>query len=345
MAELTLFQTRAMLRQLEILKPPQSFLRNWFPETVQSNSEFVDIDVYKGKRRLAPFVSPQSQGKVTNRERYTTRTIKPPYIKMKRATEAADTLQRAMGENPFSGRSPQQRAAEILAQDLREMVWDIERREEWMRAQLLMTGKFTLVGEGFDQLDIDMLQDAGNQFTTGEITATWDNTSTARPIKDFRDMNRVIVQKTGKSARDVVMGIDAFDAFVKTDEVQDEINLRRINGNAFLNSVSDDMGATLHGDVGGFRIWTYNEWYLDESDVEQPMIPAKKLFMAPQNLRAANHYAAIQDLEVPGGNAALRFWPKTWTEPDPSVRWLMIQSAPMPAIHEIDGVVNATVLA
>jgi len=342
---LDLFQTRYMLRQLEIMKPPQSFLSNWFPDTVFHNSEFVDIDVYKGQRKMAPFVSPNHQGVLSTRVGYSTRTIKPPYIKLKRPTEAADIIKRSVGENPFSNTSPQERAAMILAQDLQDLTWEIERRQEWMRAQVLMTGKFTLVGEGFDQVDIDMLQDAGNQFTTGEITATWDNTSTARPLKDLRDMNRVIVQNTGKSARDVVMGQDAFDAFIRCDEVQDEINLRRISGNAFLSSVTDDMGATLHGDISGFQIWTYNEWYLDEASAEQPMIPAKKLFMAPRNLRAGDSYGAILDLSVPGGVASLRFWPKSWEEEDPSVRWVMVQSAPVAVVHEIDGVVNATVLS
>jgi len=93
----------------------------------------------------------------------------------------------------------------------------------------------------------------------------------------------------------------------------------------------------------GKRIWTYNEWYLDEAGVEQPMIPTNKIVMGSRAARAVRNYGAIVDLELQG-SAALRFWPKSWITKDPSTRWLLMQSAPLPVINEPDAFAFATVI-
>lgn len=339
-----LFQTRSMLRALEIQHTPKTFLLDtFFPEVDFSQTKTVEIDVMKGKRKLAPFVNPLHQGVISERTRYSVREIAPPYIKVKRSTDAADLVERELGENPFSGRSPMQRAASILNRDLRELTEEIVRREEWMAAQLLFGGQMTLVGEGYDAVVIDMQMDAENIFTTGELVATWDNLSTARPLEDLRNMQRVAIKKTGKTPRDVVMSVDVYEVFKRTNQVIDELNIRRITG-AERPSLGAADGPQLEMTINGVNIWTYEEYYDDEAGTVTSLIPAKKLFMAPRNLRAVRHYGAIRDLSIPGGQASLRWWPKSWLEEDPSVRLLMLQSAPLPVIHEIDGLVNATVL-
>ena len=53
-----IFEVRSMLRQIEQMKAAQSFLRDmFFPEVNVSTTPKVDIDIVKGKRRVAPYVS------------------------------------------------------------------------------------------------------------------------------------------------------------------------------------------------------------------------------------------------------------------------------------------------
>ena len=89
-------------------------------------------------------------------------------------------------------------------------------------------------------------------------------------------------------------------------------------------------------------IWTYDEWYIDDNGVEQPMIPLKKVIMLSSRIRAVRHYAAIQDMKA---IAAVNRFPKSWEVEDPSVRFVMLQSAPLMGLHQPDGVICATVSA
>lgn len=78
---------------------------------------------------------------------------------------------------------------------------------------------------------------------------------------------------------------------------------------------------------------TITEWYLDDTGVEQPMIPENMLLLGADDARTARHYGAIHDLDA---SAAVRYFPKSWTMEDPSVRFVMLQSAPLVIPHQID---------
>ncbi|PCJ51688.1 MAG: capsid protein, partial [Planctomycetota bacterium] len=66
---------------------------------------------------------------------------------------------------------------------------------------------------------------------------------------------------------------------------------------------------------------------------EQPMIPEDTLILGADNARTARHYGAIHDLDA---TAAVQYFPKSWTQEDPSVRFVMLQSAPLVIPHQID---------
>ena len=74
------------------------------------------------------------------------------------------------------------------------------------------------------------------------------------------------------------------------------------------------------------------------------MIPDKKIVMVARGAMAIRHYGVIYDLAAPGG-AKLRVFPKTYEEDNPSVRYLLVQSAPLPFFHEVDAFAFAQVVA
>jgi len=63
-----------------------------------------------------------------------------------------------------------------------------------------------------------------------------------------------------------------------------------------------------------------------------------------KDARCERHFAAIQDLDAMV-TAAVKYFPKSWKNPDPSGQEIMLQSAPLPAPHQIDGFVVADVQA
>jgi hypothetical protein len=99
---LDLFETRTMLAALEQMLPPKAFFRDTFFSSVETSmTEHVEIDIMKGKRRLAPFISPRKEGKLVERIGFTTRTYKPPYVKPKMVTTAQDFLKRDVGQTIY----------------------------------------------------------------------------------------------------------------------------------------------------------------------------------------------------------------------------------------------------
>lgn len=343
---LDLFETRKMLAALEQRKPPRSFLLDTFFSVSETfDTEHVDIDIWKGKRRLAPFVSPKKEGKIVENLGYKTRSYKPPYIKPKKVTTAEDILKREMGQHIYgSNMSPMQKAAQRLGKDLAELDDMIIRREEWMAAQVLTTGKIRCQGDGVDETLDFLMEPTHLPVLTG--TALWSATQTAKPLQNLRDWKRMIAKDSGVNPTDVIMSPDVYDAMLYTDEVKGTNNLfdnRRI----MLGQIEPrDVGGgvTYIGRITelGLDLWTYEEWYVDEFDgnTEKPMIPEGKLIMGSPNAYTRRLYGAIKDLKSIG---AVRRFPKSWEVEDPSARFVMVQSAPIIALHQVDAFVCATV--
>jgi hypothetical protein len=339
-----LYETRTMLAALEQMLPPKSFLRNTFFSAVEtSTTEHVDIDIMKGKRRLAPFVSPKKEGKMVERIGYTTRTYKPPYVKPKMVTNSGDFLKRDVGQVLYGAAdSAFSRAAKQVGRDLRELDEIITRREEWMAAQLLQTGQVDIIGDGVNET-IDFGMDASHIITLSG-TDLWSDTTNATPLEDLRAWRRLIMQDSGRTPTDVVMGYEAIDAFLAHPKVQASLDTRRIDLGT-IDPAQFGSGVLYYGRIKDVNVdlWVYDEWYIhDATSVETPMLDPTKIIMGDRTARTARHYGAIQDLKA---NAAVPRFPKSWEEEDPSVRFIMLQSAPLLALHQVDAFACVKVLA
>jgi len=337
---ISMFNTRTMLKALEQVFPATTFLLNTFFQGVEkSESKYVDIDIYKGKKKLAPFVRSTQQGKFVERIGFTTKTFEPPYIKEKMVTTSDEILNnRAMGGNIYLGKTPQQRAAEQLMKDMEYLRELIIRREEWMASQVLETGIIPIVSDGYEA-EIDFGMDATHIIATGDITV-WDDAN-ATPLSDLLDWKRLIQLDSGLVPRIVVMGYDAWDAFIAHANVQTLLDNRRIAlGQIEPRELPE--GVEYQGDVHNLSIYTYGETYVSDAEATTYYVPAKKIFMGCTNARTARHYGAIRDLE--SGFTPVQYFPKSWVEKDPSSRILLVQSSPLVAMHQPDAFLCAAVL-
>ena len=347
-----LFDSRTMMTALEQAKPPRTFLRDLFfsgaPRTF--DTEAVDIDIIKGKRRLAPFVNPRREGKVVEKRGFKTRSYKPAYVKPKMVTTAEDILKRDPGMHIYSPNSgPAAKAAAELGRNLAEMNEMITRREEWMCAQALTTGQCPIIGEGVDDL-VDFLMEATHlPVLTG--AALWSDHTNATPLDDLKTWKRLIAKDSGINPTHAIMGLDALDNFLMCENVIGSTG----GGKNLFNMINVQMGridpqmladgVTYYGFLPelGLEIYTYEEWYVDDdSDIETPMIPANKVMMGNPSARTEKMYGAIKDLSA---LASVPRFPKSWTVDDPSARFVMLQSAPLMAPIQIDAFLCADVLA
>jgi len=337
-----IFSTRTMLRAIEEANAPTTFVLSTLFNTVEvSPSEYVDIDIVKGTRKVAPFVSPVVEGRVVASDGYTTRTYKPPYVKPKRATSAGELLKRSPGEDPYSGRSPQERAMEKLAKDLMELDDYITRREELMAVEAITTGKVVCQGDGIDEIIDFGMSTSHNVTLTG--ASLWSDAN-SDPLGDIATWARLIRKDSGINPNILIGATDAIDALLEHAGIRESLDTRRIDL-GLIDPGEWTNGATYVGDLkaGGavVGIYSYDEWYQDENGNAKAIFPDGQVVLTSTNAEFRRNFGAIQDVEA---MASLMRYPKSWVTEDPSARWVMVQSAPLPAPHQIDAIVTAAVL-
>jgi len=333
------FEPREMLEVLRQIPPARTFLKEtFFKKTETHITEHVDIDIVKGGRRMAPFVHPRLPGQVVERDGFRTETFTPPHIKPKTQTQAEDLLKRQAGESIFSGRSPSDRAAAVLADDLMTLDELITRREEWMCAQALFTGRVPVQGDG-----VDMVIDFGlSNVVTLSGANRW-NQPTSSPMANLRGWHRQIVKGSGISPTICLMGTEVADVFLENQQILKYMDLRKVE----MGQIDPQQlpgGVTYYGYLKEFGIdlYGYVEWYRDDAGAEQLMVPPKSVLLASPTARLTMHYGAIVDLEA--GTVDLPRFPRSWTERDPSSRFVQVMSRPLPVPHQIDSILVAQVL-
>ena len=334
---INIYETRTMLAAVDQMMPVRTFLKDtFFPNPKTFTTEHVDVEYKKGRRKLAPFVSPRVAGKVMDRQGFTTKTFKPGVIKPKRTITGDDINKRSFGENIYSRRSPDQRAAEMLASDLSEMDDEISRTEEFMVSQVLFNGKVDIIGEGINHtIDFD--------FTNKETLSGTDLWSSPEsdPIAYLKKKRREVIKKSGVNPKEVIMAHDVVDAFVNHQKVQDKLDNRRI----ILGQINPQQlpnGVTYIGSLTelGLDLFSYDEWYYDEeSETEMPMVPAGKLMIGSSSARSSMYYGAVT-LTNQNTNKFVTYEgrriPDSWIQKDPAARFLQMHSMPLPVPHEVD---------
>jgi len=339
-----MFDTRTMTRALEQMKPARTFLRDTIFSDVETHvSRYVDIDIQKGNRRIAAYVSPKLQGKTVRREGFETETYEAPYTKEKMITTATELQTRPMGMDMYSGAmTPSEMAQRQLGKDLRELDERITRLEEVQCSELIQTGKVTVVGDGVDR-EIDFGMDA-THLPALVGTAKWDDLDDSDPIANLRDWVDIIAQDSGLVARRAIFGKAAMRNFLRNESVQSLLDNRRIvMGQIDPSTFAPGVRYWGHLNEAGLDVFEYTEWYYSEStSQEEPMIDPDKVVMWGEGARVTRHYGAIQDLKAGINFVGARF-AKSWEEDDPSARLVMVQSAPLCALHQVDAFLCATV--
>ena len=124
------YTTREMMEAFDQTPPVKTFLQKTFFPTEETHvSEKVEFDVRKGKRIMAPLVSPRMGGKVITRQGFRTNQFTTPKIAPERPMTIDDITQRAIGENIYSQRTPEEREDELLAKDWTDLEESIARRK------------------------------------------------------------------------------------------------------------------------------------------------------------------------------------------------------------------------
>ncbi|MDH5511091.1 MAG: major capsid protein [Nitrospinota bacterium] len=337
-----LFEPKTMIAAIEQLPAARTFLREtFFPNEQTHDTRQIEVDVVTGGRRLAPYVSPVQEGVVMKKLGSRTDTIRLPYIKMKYDISAVEAARRAPGENPYSAKTPSERAQEILGKRLMEGMTAIARTVEVQAAQALVTGKVIALGKDGEGIDWTVEIDFGRDpaLTETKIAGEYWSVDTINPFDDLRRWSMAARKTGGYNPTEVVMGSDALTAFLNNPNVQTLMDTRRFNADQVDMEAFAGQGVAYVGTAEGMNIFHYLEWYEDPSTgMLTEMVPKNAVVMGARNTRNTIHYGAIVDMEFDPRAIERKIFPKSWVQEDPSVRWLLLQSSPLATLSEPDSV-------
>ena len=345
LGNVSLFKPRTMMAALDQRQGPTTFiLRTFFKGEQVFGTKSVDIEIIKGKRRLAPFVAPVVAGKLMEKQGRTLKTFEPPYVKPLKVLTPEDLNETNAGETIYQGgKNHAQRLGQKTGELLAEADDEITDREEWMAAQAIDTGAVIVKGDGVDtSIDFQML---GTHKVTLTGTDLWTDTVNSNPRADVRAWAQLNAKDSGVISTIALGGTDAMAAFIDHPKVVDRLDIRNIEQGKIDPKLLPE-GVTFVGtfrDIGvNIDLYTYDQSYTDDDGNTQPFVPVDKFWLGSPAAKNKRLYGMIQDLDA--GNFAVKRFPKSWTEKNPSVRYILVQSAPLPALLQPDAFVSAKVV-
>lgn len=337
---MNIYDTNVLVKVVRNLKLPQSwFFDRYFRNVVMSDTQYIAVDIEIGGRRVAPFVSPLVEGKVVRSEGLRTEIFEPAYVKDKRVFDPKKALRRSIGETIGGNMAAVDRVKANLNVEMQDQLNMLHRRLELMAIDSMLDGKTIVEGEGFATVEVDFGRDAALSVALAGV-ARWGEAGVS-PADDIEAWALLVLQKSGASPRDVIFTKEAWDLFKVDPRVVDSIETRRGGGSTLELGGEVELGATFKGVWGNFNIFVYNDWYVDDAGVEQPMIPPNTVMLSGEALEGDRHFGAILDEDA--GYRPMEFFAKSWTEQDPAVRYLLMQSAPLPSPRRVNHSFTATV--
>ena len=329
------YTTREMMEAIDQTPPVRTFLQKTFFPTEETHvTEKVEFDVRKGKRIMAPFVSPRKGGKVITRQGFRTNQFTTPKIAPERALTIDDISTRAIGENIYSQRTPAEREDELLAKDMTDLEESIARRKEWMCRQILFEGKIDVVDED-EGVDVQVDFGFDNIIVLG-TDERW-SIATVNPLIRVRNIRKKIIKDNGNAPDIAIFSSDAIEDFITNPFVEKAMNMLNYK-NVVIQPRVVDPALTFYGRIAelDLDIYTYDEWFLNDEGDEEAMIPAGTVLMGHSSGEGQIEYGLVTQMEDKKWHSYEgKLVPKRWADENNEVEMLRLTSRPLPRPYDV----------
>ncbi len=315
------------------------FLRIFFRESYPFSTEKVYLSQIPGLVNMALYVSPVISGKVIRSRGGTTSEFTPGYVKPKHEVNPQMTLRRLPDEDPQNLADPAYRRRRIILQNMKDEELAIGQVEEMQAVSAVLSGKYTMTGEAFEPVEVDMQRSARNNIVQAGAAA-W----SARDKETYDPTDDIETYAVNASG---VVNIIVFDPkgwslFRSFKAVKDKLDTRR-GSNSELETALKDLGQAVSykGMYGDVAIVVYAGQYV-EGGVQKNYLPDNTMVLGNTQARGLRTYGCIQDVDAQreGINASARY-PKNWVQTgDPAREFTMIQSAPLMLLADADEFVS-----
>lgn len=317
------YDTVTLLGVVRELKPFDPFLLDlFFPSTVTFQTQSILIDKVAKNLKLAPFVSPMVAGKAQTAKGHETLTFDPAYLKPKDVVDPSRLLSRRAGEGIGGTMSPAARRDAIIADIMMEHLDMIRRRLEWMASQVLLTGKVTVVGEDYPEVEVDFRRSSSLTKTLAGA-ARWGESGVV-PAKNLESW----AAEAEAPITSVVMGQGAWGYFSSDAETRELLDTRR--GSRSQLELGPDNGRhfSYKGTIGAdLEVWVYSGTYEDESGTTQLFVPTNSVIMGSGAIEGTRAFGAILS---PGSNyEPMEYYPRHFISQEVEREYVESQSAPL----------------
>jgi hypothetical protein len=304
-----------MLRAYEQMGQVTLFLSGFFlspPENFHTSEE-VEIDIERSDEDIAIVVTDLSTGhRMNTGDLYTNKSFKPPILKEAVPINSFDLIKRMPGQNPFE--SPDFRANVILRmfKNMAKVEKKIRRTMELQASQVLQTGTVTLKDEnGVNLYVLDYKAKASHFPTAG---TAW-NAGGADISGDISALAEIIRNDGLSDPDQLIMGVDAFEAFIKDPEIQKRYDNRRIDLGTIAPMQMRGQGGSFRGivEIGNYRydIWTYGGRFKDpQTGNKVQFITPSKVVVRASSGRLDATFGAIPNIGALLGSQASQLLPE-----------------------------------
>lgn len=331
------YTTAFLLGVIEQIRQSSPFLLNmFFPNTVLFDTEEIMLDKIGTSLTLAPFVSPMSSGKARKEKGYRTMVFTPAYLKPKEAVTPNRVMKRLPGEALGGTLSPDNRRLRIIADILLANSGEIDRRQEWMAAQALLTGTVTVEGDDYPAQLVDYGRNASLTKTLVG-GARWGEAGVS-PVDDLESWSAEAESPITR----VVMDPLAWNLFRDDPKLEKLLDTRR--GSQSQMELGPDNGKhfSYKGRVGSdMEIWVYSGVYDNDQGVKTKYLPDYSVIFGSPAVEGTRAFGAI--MSPSAGYMSMEEYPRHFILPDPEVELVETQSAPLIILGRPDAVGAATV--
>lgn len=309
------------------------------------DSILVDIEV-EGEK-LAAFVSSDDNAVVVSEEGYGTHQVRTPKLLMMMDLKPSDFLNHRQpghaGITVGASKDFRAKVLKALARKLRNLKNRTVRTEEWMAAQALFNGKWTVtLPQTGKPYSIDFKRPATHDIVLSGPDL-WTDYVNADPIKMIDTKSALISKAVGIQPTHVIMSKIDKQHFLSCVKVIAAIEKRNIHRGS-IDTTQTEMAAGVKkfAEIDNLSYYEYDRTYVDYDGTVKPFVPDGKVLITGKIGGNRRHYGPIEDFAAMP-DVAKQYFSKNWVQETPSKWFLTFESHPLLAMHQPECAVVFTV--
>lgn len=336
----------ALTEAINRIKSPADYLKQTlFGNHDPKESENIELSVLYGGRDCAPFVKVNGSAALVGGTSEKFQIIKAPNIRIKRPMQASEVLYARRAGTPIhvQGGTVQSAIEAKVARDTARLADMITNSEELLCSQILQ-GKITYSDETGDVFQLTLPRSSSHSVDLGAL-AYW-TVSGVDPEPHVHDAKELISEDGGVAPTLAICGKLAAAAFRANPKVREALDTRNLQaGQLRLDQQFGRNGVIFLGNVYGLD-WVEYPRKVNVGATATDLVRSKFVEFVSPGQGFIIYYGSIADLKaLEGGQFIGERFSKSWEEEDPSVRYQLATSRPLPWNNNPDGTYSLQVVA